>query len=99
MGVRIGAGVSTDPDARVGAIAAAAAARVGLEGAPADLAVVFASGAHLAAPEATLEGVHEGLLPAQVVGCGAGGVLADGREHEDGTAVTVWSAAVDEGGA
>ncbi|MDX6671830.1 MAG: hypothetical protein QOI91_2193 [Solirubrobacteraceae bacterium] len=95
--VRVGAGVSTQPDARVGAIEAAAAAREGLAGGPADLAVVFASGVHLAAPEATLEGVHEALLPAQVVGCGAGGVLGDGRELEDGTAVAVWAASFDEG--
>jgi small ligand-binding sensory domain FIST len=99
MHVRIGAGVSTEPDARIGAIEAATAAREGLAGAPADLAIVFASGAHLAAPEATLEGLHEALLPAQVVGCGAGGVLGQGREHEDGTAVTVWTAAFADGGA
>ncbi len=99
MHVRIGAGVSTEPDARIGAIEAATAARGGLAGAPTDLAVVFASGAHLAAPEATLEGVHEALLPAQVVGCGAGGVLAQGRAPRDGTAVAVWAAAFDGGGA
>jgi small ligand-binding sensory domain FIST len=99
MHVRIGAGVSTEPDARIGAIEAAAAARGGLAGAPADLAVVFASGSHLAAPESTLEGVHEALLPGQVVGCGAGGILGQGREHEDGTAVTVWAAAFADGGA
>ena len=95
MGVRIAAGLSTDADARVGAIEAAASARDALDGEHADLAVVFASGAHLAAPEATLEGVHEALLPRRLVGCGAGGVLAAGREHEDGTAVAVWAAAVD----
>jgi small ligand-binding sensory domain FIST len=99
MHVRIGAGVSTEPDARIGAIEAATAAREGLAGSPADLALVFASGAHLAAPEATLEGVHEALLPAQVAGCGAGGVLAQGHEHEDGTAVAVWAAAFADGSA
>ena len=46
-----------------------------LGGAEADLAVVFASGAHLAAPEATLEGVHDAIAPQALVGCGAGGVL------------------------
>ena len=49
-----------------------------LEGAPADLVVVFAAGAHLAAPEATLEGVHAELAPEMLIGCGAGGVLGDG---------------------
>ena len=61
MGVRIGSGLSTEPDARFGAVEAAAAARDALGGRPCDLAVVFAAGAHLAAPEATLEGVHEAL--------------------------------------
>ncbi len=98
MRVRVGAGVSTQPDGRVGAIEAAAAAREGLEGARADLALVFASGSHLAAPEATLEGVHEALLPDQLVGCGAGGVLGQGRELEGGSAVAVWAAAFAEGG-
>ena len=59
MGVRIGSGLSTEPDARFGAAEAAAAARDALGGRPCDLAVVFASGAHLAAPEATLEGIHD----------------------------------------
>jgi small ligand-binding sensory domain FIST len=95
MGVRIGTGLSTEADARVGAIEAGTAARDALDGDRADLAVVFASGSHLAAPEATLEGVHEALLPERLVGCGAGGVLAGGRELEDGTAVAVWAASID----
>jgi small ligand-binding sensory domain FIST len=95
MAMRIGAGLSTDADARVGAIEAGSAARDALDGDRADLAVVFASGSHLAAPEATLEGVHEALLPGRLVGCGAGGVLAGGRELEEGTAVAVWAASID----
>jgi len=99
MTVSIGSGVSTEADGRVGAIEAATAARAGLGGAPADLAVVFASGSHLAAPEALLEGVYEALLPAGLVGCGAGGVLGPGRELEDRTAVAVWAAAFPGGSA
>ena len=95
MGLRIGVAVSTQPDARVGAIEAAARARDALDGRRADLAMVFASGAHLAAPEATLEGVQEALLPERLVGCGAGGVLGTGRELEEGTAVVVWAAALE----
>jgi small ligand-binding sensory domain FIST len=94
MPVRIGAGVSTEPDARVGAIEAATAAKQELDSRPVDLAVVFASGAHLAAPEATLEGVHEALMPTQLIGCGAGGVLGRGRELENGTAAVVWAASL-----
>jgi small ligand-binding sensory domain FIST len=97
MSVRIGSGLSTEADGRFGAAEAAAAARDALGGRPCDLAVVFASGAHLAAPEATLEGVHEALAPAELVGCGAAGVIGELREVERGTAVSVWAASLDGG--
>ena len=97
MGIRIGSGLSTEADARFGAAEAAAAARDALGGRECDLAVVFASGAHLAAPEATLEGIHETLAPAELVGCGAAGVIGEMREVEQGTAVSVWAAALDGG--
>jgi small ligand-binding sensory domain FIST len=74
-----------------GAAQAARAAGEELGGARPDLALVFAGGAHMAAPEATLEGVHEVLAPTALIGCGAGGVLAAGREVESGTAVAVWA--------
>jgi small ligand-binding sensory domain FIST len=63
-----------------------------LDGAPADLALVFASGEHLAAPEAALEAVHDAVQPGALVGCGAGGVLGAGRELEGGTALALWAA-------
>jgi small ligand-binding sensory domain FIST len=99
VSVRIGCGLSTGSDPRVAAIEAGQQARAALEGGRADIACVFASGSHLAAPEATLEGVHEALAPAVLAGCGAGGVLGDGREVERGTAVAVWAAALGEGSA
>ena len=97
MSVRIGCGLSTGPDVRIAAIEAGTDARQALAGAGADLVVVFCSGAHLAAPESTLEGVHEALAPAALVGCGAGGVLGAGREIEGGTAVAVWAASFGSG--
>ncbi len=97
MAVRIGSGLSTEQDARFGASEAAAAARDALGGRSCDLAIVFASGAHLAAPEATLEGIHEALAPGELVGCGAAGVIGELREVEAGTAVSVWAAALDGG--
>jgi small ligand-binding sensory domain FIST len=97
VSVRIGCGLSTGSDPRVAAIEAGQQARAALEGARADIACVFASGSHLAAPEATLEGVHEALAPAVLAGCGAGGVLGEGREVERGTAVAVWAAALGDG--
>jgi small ligand-binding sensory domain FIST len=99
VSVRIGCGLSTGSDPRVAAIDAGQEAHAALEGRRADIAFVFASGAHLAAPEATLEGVHEALAPGVLAGCGAGGVLGDAREIERGTAVAVWAAALDGGSA
>jgi small ligand-binding sensory domain FIST len=78
-------------------MAAARSAAAGLEDVAPDIAVVFASGAHLAAPEATLEGVYAELSPGSLIGCGAGGVLGCGRELESGTGVAVWAAALDAG--
>jgi small ligand-binding sensory domain FIST len=97
MGVCIGAGLSIAPDHREAAADAARVAAAGLGGAPCDLAVVFASGGHLAAPEAALEAAGEVLEPGGLVGCGAGGVIGAGQEIEDGTAVAVWAAALDGG--
>ena len=57
-----------------------------------DLAVVFASGTNLRAPEAVLEGVRSVLAPRALIGCAAGGVLGAGRELESESAVAVWAA-------
>ncbi|HEY3021411.1 MAG TPA: FIST N-terminal domain-containing protein [Solirubrobacteraceae bacterium] len=97
MSVRIGCGLSCLPDPRLGAIEASGAARRELDGRPADLVLVFASGMHLVAPEATLEGIYEALEPEVLVGCGAGGVLGCGHEVEEGTAVAVWAAWLGDG--
>lgn len=97
MAVRIGSGLSSNPDPASGAGEAADVAAEALEGEPADLALVFLSGAHLAAPEATLENVRAVLDPGTLIGCGAGGVLGSGREIESGTAVSVWAASLEDG--
>jgi small ligand-binding sensory domain FIST len=95
--VRVGAGISTEHDPLGAAARAAGDAAGALSGLPADLALVFASGDHLAAPEALLEGIHGVLAPRALIGCAAGGVLGEGREHESGTAVAVWAAALGGG--
>jgi len=94
MPVRIGTGLSTVPDARTAALEAANAASVGLHGADCDLAVVFISGGILAAPDEALAAIHEVLSPDELIGCGAGGVIAHGREIETGSAVSVWAASL-----
>jgi small ligand-binding sensory domain FIST len=97
-GITIGAGVQTQADPLSAGARAAAQAADALGGARADLALVFASGTYLEAPEALLEGIQSSLEPQVLIGCGAGGVLADGRELETGTAVAVWAATLAEGG-
>jgi small ligand-binding sensory domain FIST len=99
MTVQIGVGLSTLPDPlEAGSEAGASAARALTEGQP-DLALVFLAGRPLAAPEAALEGIHEALRPDALVGCGAGGVLAGGRELEEGNATAVWAATLGGGSA
>jgi small ligand-binding sensory domain FIST len=88
---RVGAGVSTEADPGIAATRAADAAAAGLPSSPADLAVVFASGRHLERPDAVLDAVHSRLAPVALIGCGAGGVLGGGREHEDAAGVAVWA--------
>jgi small ligand-binding sensory domain FIST len=95
--MRVGTGLSDDHNSPAGAVTAARAAAEQLNGAEADLALVFASGAHLANPEEMLAAVHAELAPAALVGCGAGGVLGGGRELEGGTGVAVWAAALEGG--
>jgi small ligand-binding sensory domain FIST len=97
MTVRIACGLSTAPEPRAAALEAAATVASELHDCTIDLAVVFASGAHLADPEATLAGVHDVLSPDVLIGCGAGGIVGGGREIEDGTAVTVWAASFEDG--
>jgi small ligand-binding sensory domain FIST len=98
MTVRAGAGISAAHDPVAGATEAAARALAQLNGRPADAVLVFASGEHLIAPEATLEAVRSVIETDALVGCGAGGVLAGGRELESGTGVSVWAASFDGAG-
>jgi small ligand-binding sensory domain FIST len=97
MPVQIATGLSTLPDPLDAGTEAASQVARALGGDRADLALVFASGAHLAAPEALLEGVGEALSPGALLGCGAGGVLGPRRELEDGTAVSVWAGSLGAG--
>jgi small ligand-binding sensory domain FIST len=91
--VRIATGLATD-DAGPDAFAEAAGrAQLGLGGASCDLVVVFAGAPNLAHAEEGLAIVEERLAPGALVGCGAQGVIADGRELEHG-GVAVWAASL-----
>ena len=90
MPVSAAVGLSAAPDTAGAFADAAGQAAAGLEGA-CDLAVVFAGGEHLLRTDDLLDAVHDRLAPAELIGCGAGGVVAAGREIEDGDGAVVWA--------
>ena len=93
MSARIASGLAVD-DAGVDAFAEAAGrAALGLGGARADLAVVFAGGPNLGQLEEGLGFVRERVRADAVIGCGAQGVVGGAREIEAG-GVAVWAASL-----
>ncbi len=94
--VRIASGLAAR-DAGVDSFAEAASrAELGLGGAPADLVAVFAATPNLDSVESGLAAVEARLRPRALMGCGAQGVLGDGRELEEG-GVVVWAASLGDG--
>jgi small ligand-binding sensory domain FIST len=75
---------------------AASRAQLGLGGAPADLVAVFAASPNLDSVEDGLAAVEARLGSRALMGCGAQGVLGDGREVEQG-GVVVWAASLGDG--
>ena len=95
---KVGAAIARERDSLAAGAAAGRSVAETLDGASADLVLVFASGAHLANPQRVLVPLHAVLAPRVLLGCGAGGVLGSRREVEDGTALAVWAASFDVGG-
>jgi small ligand-binding sensory domain FIST len=91
--VHASVGASESFDTVEAAAEAANRARAGLQGS-CDLAVVFASGHHLGMAKWVLSEVHERLDPRALIGCGAGGTVAAGRELEDTPGLVVWGASL-----
>ena len=91
--VRTSVGASESFDTVEAAAEAADRARAGLEP-TCDLAVVFASGHHLAMAKWLLSEVHERLEPRALIGCGAGGTVAGGHELEETPGIAVWAASL-----
>jgi small ligand-binding sensory domain FIST len=90
MAVRVAVGVSESFDS-VEAFDDAAKQAADALGAPCDLCLVFAGAPHLSRAKWILSAVHERLDPAHLIGCGAGGVVAGGREIEEGPGAVVWA--------
>jgi small ligand-binding sensory domain FIST len=93
VAVKIATGLAEN-DAGVDSFAEAAArAALGLGGAPAHLAIVFAAASNLDHAEEGIAAVQDRLDAATLVGCGAQGVVAADRELEHG-GVAVWAASL-----
>src|SRR3954449_9143013 len=94
--MRIAPGLAPN-DAGVDSFAEAASrAQLELGGAPADLVAGFAASDNLQSVEDGLAAVEARLGSHALMGCGAQGVLGDGREVEQG-GVVVWAASLDGG--
>jgi small ligand-binding sensory domain FIST len=91
--VQVSVGASESFDTVEAAAEAADRAQAGLQ-APCDLAFVFASGHHLGMAKWLLSEIHERLGPRALIGCGAGGTVAGGRELEDTPGLVVWGASL-----
>ena len=91
--VRTSVGASESFDTVEAAAEAANRARAGLEP-TCDLAVVFASGHHLAMAKWLLSEVHDRLEPRALIGCGAGGTVAGGHELEETPGIAIWAASL-----
>jgi small ligand-binding sensory domain FIST len=95
MAVRIEVGLSESFDA-VEAFSEASREAASKLDATCDLCLVFAGAPHLGMAKWILSVVHDELDPAHLIGCGAGGVLAAGREIEEGPGAVVWAASMPE---
>jgi small ligand-binding sensory domain FIST len=94
--MKIGAGLSTDPDPAKAAGQAARDALLGLDEAKVSLAVLSVSRDHSLSAEAASEALRAVARPERVIGCVAETVVCGDREVEDGPAVAVWVASFPE---
>jgi small ligand-binding sensory domain FIST len=93
MAVQIAVGVSESFDPVEAFSEAARDAARRLDG-RCDLCVLFAGAPHLPLSKWILSAVHDELDPANLIGCGAGGVVGAGREIEEGPGAVVWAASM-----
>jgi small ligand-binding sensory domain FIST len=87
--IEAGVGLSSASSTVVAASEAASQAASGLSGGRADLAIVFATGDHAEEIPSLLSSVERATGTPYIVGCSAAGVIAQGRELEDGPAIGV----------
>jgi small ligand-binding sensory domain FIST len=93
--VKVGAALSTNPEARSAATEATLEAASSLGERHPSLAVVFASAHFAPQAEAVLDAVHEAAAPQALAGCVAEAVVGTGKEVEAQPAVSVWLASLE----
>ena len=93
--MKVGAALSTAPEARAAAIEAAQGARKDIGDQAPSLAVVFASPHFSPKADVLLDAVHEAAGPRALIGCVAESVLGGSMEIEGAPAVAVWLAALE----
>jgi small ligand-binding sensory domain FIST len=94
--MRIGAGLSTDPDTANATVEAAEEARVLLGDAEVSFAVLITSRNHAASAELASNALRVQVQPEHVIGCVAETVVGGDREVESGPALAVWLASLPE---
>lgn len=87
--IHAGVGLSTDSDTETAAAEAATQAAAGLPEGHADFVVAFATVEHTQEIPELVQAVSTTVGTPYVVGCSASGILASGREVEEGPAVGV----------
>ena len=96
--VRIGSALSTGADSLEAAREAVGRALAALDGAPPGLTLLFHSAHHLPSIDRIAEAVASEVSPGVLLGCTAQAVVGDGREVEEGPALSVWTAHLGEAG-
>jgi small ligand-binding sensory domain FIST len=92
--VKVGAALSTNPEARTAAVEATMEAARRLDEREPSLAIVFASAHFAPQAEAVVDAVHEAVAPQALVGCVGEAVVGTGKEVESQPAVSVWLASL-----
>ena len=96
--MRIGSALSTNPDATAALADALDRALAPLAGAQPELTVVFFSNHHATRAHELAQAVADAVAPGPVIGCTAQAVIGEGREVEEGPALSIWTANLDGAG-
>jgi small ligand-binding sensory domain FIST len=92
--VTFAAAISEHPDAREAVAEVVGSVGEAMSAAPADLAVIFATEAHVGAMDDIAEVVRQTLGPRVLLGTTAVSVVGGGRELEDRPALSLWAGSV-----